>query len=675
MVNDGAVEVEKPAEDAPIDEKQKWRDTITNYGAQPLTGLDSWGKFLNNSGIQKWFTGSNITVDKYNESANLMNQAYADKSSQNIQNNEAFKKWLSDFLVSGVSDQPFLGGGGEISQETKDKAPGHPVVVSEEFDASFMQGVNGVLDNLNENLRQAEINLIKARLSVGDFFNSLKDGVVEGTKNLYEAMTGWIPLLFDPIREVSAGLKSDINEIITFINTNFGTDIQLIGTKVPTMLSSGMESNRSYAEETAGSIATVIKDRYAVLPEHTLAVGGQSSKQLGAGIGSGKDGVTTNTQGIFDTIMTTLDPLNNDTNPIGVAVSAGLVAGMQAVGLADPVQGLVNLVINAFKKGFNINSPSKETEWIGENIVFGLINGLSSIELGSFADNMVSTLVEAFKSGAIKAQQILDVLGENAKDALKLVGITFGATANQLGMPLNSSDITSSFGYRADPFTGETKFHAGTDFGAAMGDSVFATGDGKVVQAGENGGYGLSVTIDHGNGLETLYGHLSEILTSVGKQVSIGELIGLVGSTGNSTGPHLHYEVRQDGSPIAPGFAIGTNMFRGGKALVNEKGGEIIDLPSGSQIIPHDKTVEVSKAQGEAEAYKQALLAVKNQQTQLITSEPQDNRLIFSEGSVTIHLADATEKSAKEAATKLMKEIDRIRELRSLSVRTPIFKG
>ncbi len=94
--------------------------------------------------------------------------------------------------------------------------------------------------------------------------------------------------------------------------------------------------------------------------------------------------------------------------------------------------------------------------------------------------------------------------------------------------------------------------HSGLDFRAAMGDPVRATANGKVTMAGNSGGYGRMVEIDHGNGLATRYGHLSEINVKIGDIIKIGQVIGEVGSTGRSTGPHLHYETRIDGEAVDP---------------------------------------------------------------------------------------------------------------------------
>jgi murein DD-endopeptidase MepM/ murein hydrolase activator NlpD len=113
-------------------------------------------------------------------------------------------------------------------------------------------------------------------------------------------------------------------------------------------------------------------------------------------------------------------------------------------------------------------------------------------------------------------------------------------------------EFTSGFGVRSDPFLGRPAMHTGLDFRAQTGDPVRATANGKVINSGWSGGYGRMVEIDHGNGLSTRYGHLSQIDVKVGDVVKIGQVIGEVGSTGRSTGPHLHYETRIDGEAVDP---------------------------------------------------------------------------------------------------------------------------
>ncbi|SIQ94748.1 Murein DD-endopeptidase MepM and murein hydrolase activator NlpD, contain LysM domain [Rhizobium sp. RU33A] len=118
--------------------------------------------------------------------------------------------------------------------------------------------------------------------------------------------------------------------------------------------------------------------------------------------------------------------------------------------------------------------------------------------------------------------------------------------------PAPGREITSRFGNRPDPFFGGLAMHAGIDFRAPTGTEIRSTGVGKVVTASFSGGYGNMVEIDHGLGLSTRYGHMSRILVSEGDTVETGQILGLAGSTGRSTGPHLHYEIRRNGAPVDP---------------------------------------------------------------------------------------------------------------------------
>jgi len=122
-----------------------------------------------------------------------------------------------------------------------------------------------------------------------------------------------------------------------------------------------------------------------------------------------------------------------------------------------------------------------------------------------------------------------------------------------LRKPVNGEiDLSSTFGVRVDPFLHVAAMHTGLDFRGDAGDPIHATAAGTVVGAGWSGGYGRMVEIDHGNGLSTRYGHLSQIDVKVGDEIRIGQVIGRMGSTGRSTGPHLHYETRIDGDAVDP---------------------------------------------------------------------------------------------------------------------------
>jgi len=135
----------------------------------------------------------------------------------------------------------------------------------------------------------------------------------------------------------------------------------------------------------------------------------------------------------------------------------------------------------------------------------------------------------------------------------KLDSLQNGAIAIPSEKPVRLAAFTSGYGVRSDPFKGGAAMHAGIDLSGPLGTPIYATADGVVMNAGWNsGGYGNLIKIDHGRGIETRYGHLSSIGIQPGQKVTRGQLIGRMGSTGRSTGSHLHYEVRIDGRAVNP---------------------------------------------------------------------------------------------------------------------------
>lgn len=130
--------------------------------------------------------------------------------------------------------------------------------------------------------------------------------------------------------------------------------------------------------------------------------------------------------------------------------------------------------------------------------------------------------------------------------------IIYNISYTPLGYPFQGN-ITSTFGHRENPFGGSNiETHKGLDIKGSFGSPVKAMAKGEVEFAGLRGGFGNCIMLKHGNGFETLYGHLSKILVRVGQKIDIGQQIGLIGSTGRSTGPHLHYEIHKNGEKIDP---------------------------------------------------------------------------------------------------------------------------
>lgn len=130
-----------------------------------------------------------------------------------------------------------------------------------------------------------------------------------------------------------------------------------------------------------------------------------------------------------------------------------------------------------------------------------------------------------------------------------------------LGYPVKAKRISSGFGRRIDPINNQSGFHDGLDLSGKMGAEIKATAAGKVIERGHNNTYGWYIKIDHGNDFMTMYAHNSKIIASRGTEVKRGDAIALLGNTGRSTGPHLHYEIRYKGRPINPAKFVNINKL------------------------------------------------------------------------------------------------------------------
>ncbi len=183
--------------------------------------------------------------------------------------------------------------------------------------------------------------------------------------------------------------------------------------------------------------------------------------------------------------------------------------------------------------------------------------GLDPTLYAGRTDAVGGPLIDAKDPRALAA--ILDVdedfarrVQSAAADLSDMRGLTAAAATLPLGRPTQGTSESSGFGVRADPFTGQPAFHAGQDFAGAFMTPIYVTAPGVVSFTGVRSGYGNTVEVDHGHGFKTRYAHLAAIFVSVGQRLALGQKIAAMGSTGRSTGDHLHYEVWVDGRPQNP---------------------------------------------------------------------------------------------------------------------------
>lgn len=175
----------------------------------------------------------------------------------------------------------------------------------------------------------------------------------------------------------------------------------------------------------------------------------------------------------------------------------------------------------------------------------------------ALAEDALPEETDAYRPAVITVSKAGDGLGAPIALRPKAPPSTGGAMAGGIvdrpnGMPVAARALTSRFGMRGHPILGGRRMHSGIDLAAPAGSPVASPASGVVSFANWSGGYGLLVTVEHGNGVQTRFAHLSRLMVAPGQRVVRGQLLGLVGSTGRSTGAHLHYEMRQNGRAVDP---------------------------------------------------------------------------------------------------------------------------
>lgn len=345
----------------------------------------------------------------------------------------------------------------------------------------------------------------------------------------------------------------------------------------------------------------------ANMPTDISGVADGTMSQMDASIQAGTPAVAGSADAARIAIQQKLDPLGAFGRLIGQQTGDGTIKGLaeRQSQIAAGGDAAATALKNSFKSALGINSPSTVFRDFGFYAIDGLIQGLSSTELMVFCESIVQDIKDAFANNNFDLKAGISFLGAGAEDFFKSIGVG-GANLGDLVAPV-AGGVTSGFGYRdafmTDSGQMSSKYHEGIDIGAAYGTAVGAAGAGQVTFAGDAGGYGNMVRIDHGGGLETMYAHLSSILVSVGEFVTKMQTIGLVGSTGNSTGAHLHFGLYQDGAAIDPsglfgGYASGTKFATRGLHLVGEKGPEIMSFAGGEKVLDAKKSKELVNSAG-----------------------------------------------------------------------------
>jgi len=379
--------------------------------------------------------------------------------------------------------------------------------------------------------------------------------------------------------------------------TALPTTANQIGANTTSSFAGGLLINQGIVTSNSQGIANATTETIRPLENNMYTIGQNSTLGMGRSIADNAGATEKSAAGVTAGINKIFAPLPKDSRSIADYMMAGLEAGIgNSGGVESTIISLTGLMLDTFKNKLGIHSPSTEMYDIGDDTMAGLFNSLADSDLVAFCESIVADMKAAFESGNFNLKAGIEYIGGGAAEFFKSIGIG-GASLGDLITPLAGA-VTSGFGNRDSFMTDSgqmsSSYHEGIDIGAAAGTPIGAAGAGTVIFAGWNGGYGNMVEIDHGNGLTSLYAHMDSILTSLGQTVSAGQTIGTVGSTGNSTGAHLHFGLYQDGAAIDPGalwgYSSGTMSARAGIARVGENGPELIGFGGGETVLNSKKT-------------------------------------------------------------------------------------
>ncbi|MBC6156629.1 peptidoglycan DD-metalloendopeptidase family protein [Listeria welshimeri] len=412
-------------------------------------------------------------------------------------------------------------------------------------------------------------------------FNNIKDAALGKWNELSTATVNIFSGMKDMSLRVWDGFKTNLYKMVNNVITGINKVLSTFGIKSIPLLGNGntgaSQENKLSAKDKKTYHSTSQSGNLAMNFTGSDSASGQiMAGEEGFEIAYNKNSAQARILGKNGPEITTVAPgtkiLNHAESKkmMSGGMGAGTVLPGFAKGTNGAVESLKNLGSNAIDSVKNAGNKVKDvasSAWdfatdpvAGVNKLMAKYNKLPN---NSPMANMAGGMFKYFGKGA----------GEWLKEKLADVFMTSDGTGEGGGMfsPHFGSPFRMTSGYGPRTVFGKQEFHKGIDYGAPTGTPLPAQYGGKVSHAGTAGGFGNLVSITAGKGIENLYGHLSKILTSAGSVVKAGQIIGLVGSTGRSTGPHVHYQVNQNGKPVNPSSSLGGGAFngKGGSKAVN----------------------------------------------------------------------------------------------------------
>ena len=400
------------------------------------------------------------------------------------------------------------------------------------------QGIQSAAPKLLSNINGLADSMVTAMTP--DMSKMSIDGAQTGNGKSTEDVTGEFKTITDDTTAESDKMSSENQATYAALGVALSDATKTTGTEINT------EWNNA---------SNQMQNRTNALSSVVINTGNGMSSGFGSVLNQMSNTSVNQTAQMQSGMTAQMQQLPPNMNTVGQNAMTELKAGIDATkqSVLDGTSELVQQLLDTFITGLGIHSPSRKMQWIGEMMAAGLLKGLSSDQIGQYTLHIIDLMQDSFKSGKLDINAVLDSLGDNIPALVAKLGVDPESVTSFL-YPLVGTEgvISSYFGYRDDTGGVGSTYHQGLDIAAATGTPIDAVMGGTVVIAGDYGGYGNAVMIDHGNGLQTLYGHMSSVGTSVGSQVSAGSVIGAVGSTGYSTGPHLHLSVIKDGVQVDP---------------------------------------------------------------------------------------------------------------------------